>query len=301
MRSLRFRVEALLFRTIGAAARVVPRRALLAVGALGGTLARLVDGRHRGIVDRNLRLAYGSDADPRRLREISRACWRHFGKVVAAALRFEGLEPEELRRLVRIRGFERLRAAHALGRGVLVFSGHLGNWELGAVVCGSRGVPLAVVARPLDNPRLERLLAPRRSVSGNAVIDKRRALAEMARALRRGTGVGVLIDQDARDRGVFVPFFGRPTSTSPALALLALRSGAPIVPAFCVLGEDGVWDVTVEPPLDVPLSGRRDVDVRRITAAATAVLESWIRRFPEQWLWMHRRWKTVPADSEPMQ
>lgn len=293
MKALRFRIEALLLRAALGLARLLPRRAVLGLGAAAGTLGRLVDRRHRRIVAHNLALAYGAGADRRELRRVSRACWRHFGRVTADALRFDRLSDDWLRRFVRVHGFAHLQAAYARGRGVLVFSGHFGHWELGALAAGALGVPLALVTRPLDNPHLERMLAATRSRSGNLVIYKRRALQEMARALRAGSGVVLLIDQDARDRGIFVPFFGRPTSTSRALALLALRSGAPIVPAFTVLREHGTCEVFVEPPLEVPRGKDHEEDVRRITAAATASLERWIRRHPEQWLWMHRRFKTV--------
>jgi len=151
--------------------------------------------------------------------------------------------------------------------------------------------------RPLDNPLLDRRLIALRGGTGNDVIPKRRAVRETMRALAAGRAVAILIDQDARDDGVFVPFFGRPASTTPTLALLALRTGAPIVPVFARVAADGRIGVHVQPAVDVRPTGDRDADVLRVTAACTAVVETWVRRDPEQWLWMHRRWKTAPPKT----
>jgi KDO2-lipid IV(A) lauroyltransferase len=176
-----------------------------------------------------------------------------------------------------------------------VFTGHFGHWELSGLMQGYLGLPLALVARPLDNPRLERILAALRERSGNRVLHKRNAVREILRALRERIGVAIVIDQDARGDGVFVPFFGQPASTTPTLALLALRSGAPVIPSFSVPQEDGTYRVVYEAPVEISPSGDRERDVLELTARCTAVVERWVRRHPEAWLWMHRRWKTRPA------
>ena len=164
---------------------------------------------------------------------------------------------------------------------------------------GLLGIPFAVIARPLDNPILDRRLVQLRSGAGNAVIPKRRAVRETMRALARGAGVAILIDQDAREDAVFVPFFGRLAATTPTLALLALRTEAPIVPVFARVETDGSISVHIEPAVESRPTGDRDADVLRLTAACTAIVERWARRNPEQWLWMHRRWKTRPP-GEPV-
>jgi KDO2-lipid IV(A) lauroyltransferase len=138
------------------------------------------------------------------------------------------------------------------------------------------------------------MLAVLRGSSGNRIIHKRSAVREMLRALSRGEGVAFVPDQDARADGIFVPFFGHAASTTPTLALLALRTGAAVVPTFSVPQPDGSWLVTYEPEVPVESTSDRDEDVRRITAACTAIIERWVRRHPELWLWMHRRWKTRP-------
>jgi len=160
-------------------------------------------------------------------------------------------------------------------------------------------VPFAVIARPLDNPALDRRLIALRGGTGNAVIPKRRAVRETMKALARGSGVAILIDQDSREDGVFVPFFGRLASTTPTLALLALRTEAPIIPVFARVNADGTIAISIEPAVPVDAGPDRDADVARITAACTAVVERWVRKDPEQWLWMHRRWKTRPPGETP--
>jgi len=294
MNRLRQVVEAAAVETAFRAARVLPRRALLGLGAWCGAGIGRIDRRHTAIARSNLREAFGDRPEAERETTL-RACWRHFGRITFDALAFPQLNESALGRVLKIEGIENARAALAEGRGVLVFSAHYGHWEAGAYAMGLLGIPFAVIARPLDNPLLDRRLVALRGGTGNAVIPKRRAVRETMRALAAGTAVAILIDQDAREDGVFVPFFGRPASTTPTLALLALRTGAPIVPVFARVEQDGTITVHVQPVVPAEPTGDRDADVVRVTAACTAVVESWVRRDPEQWLWMHRRWKTVPT------
>jgi KDO2-lipid IV(A) lauroyltransferase len=275
-------------------ASLLPRRARLALGAFLGAVAGRLDRRHTAIARDNLARAYGSDLKDRELLRILRACWRHFGRITLDALAFRRITADDVGRTLVFEGEDNARAAYALGRGVLVFSAHFGHWEAGAILFGKIGLPFAVITRPLDNPILETLLAHLRRETGNAVIHKRRAVRETMKALARGSGVAILIDQDAREDGVFVPFFGRPASTTPTLAMLALRTGAPVVPVFARVEPDGRIVVRVEPPVAIEPTSDRDADVLRVTAECTAVVERWVRRHPEQWLWMHRRWKTRP-------
>jgi len=151
-----------------------------------------------------------------------------------------------------------------------------------------------LVPRPLDNPGLERLLAGLRSRSGNRVVHKRNAIREMLRSLRAGRGVAIVIDQDALRDGVFAPFFDRLASTTPTLARLALRTGAAVIPTFCVPSADGGHRNTDEAPVEVERSGNLERDTVVLTAECTAIIERWIRAYPEHLSWMHRRWKTPP-------
>jgi len=286
---------------VGAAlvlAHLLPRRWLLAVGAGFGAFAGRVLPRRTAIVRENLTGAYGDSLPDSERERVMRACWRHFGRITFDALAFPQLDQASLDATIRVEGLEHAREALAHGKGMLVFSAHYGHWEAGAYAMGLLGVPFAVIARPLDNPTLDLKLIELRKGSGNAVIPKRRAVRETIRALARGSGVAILIDQDAgAEGGVFVPFFGRPAATTPTLALLALRTEAPIVPVFADVDPDGTIRVHIEPAVPTEATGDRDADVVRVTAACTAIVERWVRKHPEQWLWMHRRWKTKPGSG----
>ena len=298
MNRLRLAAEAAAVEAALVLARVLPRRSLLALGSAAGALAGRIDRRRTAIARENLLAAYG-DAMPEAERErVLRACWRHFGRITFDALAFPSLDRNALGSILKVEGLDYAREALARGRGALVFSAHYGHWEAGAYAMGLLGIPFAVIARPLDNPILDRRLVQLRSGAGNAVIPKRRAVRETMRALARGAGVAILIDQDAREDGVFVPFFGRLAATTPTLALLALRTEAPIVPVFARVEPDGTISVHIEPVVENRPTGDRDADVRRLTAACTAIVERWVRSTPEQWLWMHRRWKTRPPSEE---
>ena len=197
---------------------------------------------------------------------------------------------------VEVEGLDHLKAAVAQGRGVLLLTAHFGNWELLAAANAQTGYPLSVVARPLDSPVLDRLVARFRESGGVLVIPKRRALRRVLEALRRGSMVGILLDQNtSRREGVFVPFFGDLASTSKSLAVLAFSSGAPVVPVFIHREPGGRHRVVVEPAIPPPSTGDREQDILAFTAAFANIVEARIRQGPEQWLWIHRRWKTRPA------
>ena len=216
-----------------------------------------------------------------------RACWRHFGRITFDALAFPRLDAKAFDAILDVEGIENLRDALAPGRGALVFSAYLGEHLDND---GTITLPSVTTTNPLLNRRLMDL----RGGAGNAVILKRRAVKESLRALARGSCVAILIDQDAGADGVFVPFFGRLAATTPTLALLALRTEAPIVPLFSRVATNGTISVHIGPVVPMRPTGDRDADVLRLTTACTAVVEGWARRNPEQWLWMHRRWKTRP-------
>lgn len=298
IRRLRFFVEALGFTLLLAVARILPRRLLIALGSWGGHLGFVLDRRRQRIGLDNLRLAFGSDLPAAEAHRILRDCWRQFGRAALETLAFPRFRTGPVSRLVDYEGLEHIRQAYASGKGVLLFSGHFGHWELTAFLQGYLGLPLSLITRPLDNPYLERMFARLRGGSGNRLIHKRRAVREMIRVLRAKGGVAIVIDQDARDSGIFVPFFGRPASTTPTLALVALRTGAVVIPTFCVPLPRGRYRIVYEPPVPVTDTDDREEDVRRLTEQCTSIIERWVRKHPACWLWMHRRWKTTPAGDD---
>lgn len=293
--AVRHRLEFFLFESVRLAVRLLPRRLLLATGSALGRLAFRLDRRHREIALDNLRTAFPALA-PEEAREIARRSFAFFARYVFDLV--SGLPAFPLARLLSFEheGLDHVTEAAAEGKGVLYFTGHFGAWEMMALTAPARGYPLGVIARPLDNPYLDRQITALRTSTGNVVIDKRDGFRPMLRTLREGKGIAILIDQNViGEERIFVDFFGRPASTTPALALLHLKTGAPLIPVFAFpAGEDG-YRFAFGPRVRVPLSGNRREDVLRITEACTRVLEKRIREEPALWLWMHRRWKTRPA------
>jgi len=289
---LRFALENAVAAGLLALGRWLPHRALLGIGAGGGELAYRLDRKHTRVALDNLRTAFGPGLADQDARRIVRACWHHYGRIATDAAAFPRLTADAIGRRIRYEGLEALREAYAEGRGVLVISGHFGHWELTAYMQGFLGCPMALITRPMENPRLEQRLARLRSGSGNRVIAKENALRASRRALSQGLGLAVMIDQDARGSGIFVPFFGRPASTIPTVGAIHLRTGAPVVATFSYPEPDGGWRITYERMLFPGLTGDRDHDIRLITCETTRLLEARIRERPELWMWMHRRWKT---------
>jgi len=205
---------------------------------------------------------------------------------------------EDTLRRIRIDGLEHVRSAMDQHGRALLLTAHLGNWELLPVACRLTGYRLSVVLRPLDARWLDRLATRMRERSEVDLIDKRAALRPVLRALAGGGMVGILLDQNAaRHEGVFVPFFGHPASTSKSMAVLALRTGAPIVPAFIRREDTGIHRVVVSPPLASPAAADVEAAVVALTARCTEAIEAAIRTTPDQWLWMHDRWRTRPPDE----
>ena len=272
--------EAALAVTAIGLARVVPRRVLHGFGRLVGAALGRVDARHTGIARDNLHRALGGGLEDAARERILRACWRHFGGITLDALAFRDVAREAAAGRLVLRGEEHVSKAYAAGKGVLFVSAHFGDWEAGALLLGHLGYELSVVARPLDNPLLDRMLDRLRRRTGNGVFPKRRAVREILKAMGRGGGVAILIDQDARGDGLFVPFFGRPASTTPTAALVALRTGAALIPMAARVEPDGTIAVCAEAAIALEPTDDRDGDVRRLTAACTAIVEGWVRRDP---------------------
>jgi KDO2-lipid IV(A) lauroyltransferase len=295
-RARRFRIEAGAASFLTFVVRPLPRSWVLATGrVLGGLYARF-DRRHLAVAVDNLRHAF-PDWDEAQLRRTARGVYRHFGTVILDLLWMQDRTRDEMLKIVSFAGGEHVEAALRPGKGFICATGHLGNWEAHAVAHGYAFATAAVVGRPLDNPALDARLVRLRSSSGNAAISKRRALPDILRFLRANKPVAILMDQNAQeDDGVFVTFFGRPASTTPVAAAIAAKTGCAIVPGHSVLQADGRYLVTYEPPIFFTGGGDRKADIARLTQELTRHIEAWVREHPDQWLWIHRRWKTQPKD-----
>jgi KDO2-lipid IV(A) lauroyltransferase len=284
------RLEYAAVATARAITRLFPMRAVLAMGTLLGRLFYLVDRGHRRLALGNLRAAFPSRTEKERI-VIARDMFSHFGRLLTVLLKFSTLSREQMMSYVEFQGEDRVLAAHALDRGVLLFTGHFGFWEINALVHAIELHPMAVLARPLDNPMLHDLLEEVRGRTGNSVIYRRGAIRRVLRALAANQAVALLIDQHIQTAdAVSVEFFNRPAATTTALAALALRTGAPVIPVFALPLPGGrfrmVYEHAVEPPrADDPQA------LREFTQRCTDVLEMYVRRHPELWLWMHRRWR----------
>ena len=281
---------------LGVALAYLPWRSGLWVGRRLGDLAYWILRGRRAVTRENLERAFSAERSGPELDRICRESFRHLGMTLVEACTFYFRPTSVLLSRVEVEGVDHLKAAAAQGRGVLMLTAHFGNWELLGAAHVHTGYPLSVVVRPLDSAMLDWLVTRFRERSGVEVIPKRRALRGVREALRRGWMVGILLDQNAsRREGVFVPFFGEPASTSKSLALLALWSGAPVVPVFIQREAAGRHRVTMEPAVPPPATGNREEDILAFTTAFSRIVESTIRQSPEQWFWMHRRWRTRPG------
>lgn len=287
---VRHAIEYALALPVLALVALLPHAAVRRLGSgLGALAGRLAGGRRRLVLD-NLRRALPERTEQER-RRLAAACFRHFGAVFLDALSMRRFSSPELCGRVDWQGFDHLLAAERAGRGVIVLSAHFGNWEIAANAVGALHGPIAAVGRPIDNPHIDRLVQEVRTRFGNRSLPKRGAIRDMFRVLATGGRLGLLIDQRVRaDEALDVPFFGRPALTSPIVARLALKTGAPVVPIAGHHLPNGRYRIALEPPIWP--AGRDDPEntfafTRRCLEAGEAA----IRRHPEQWLWMHDRWK----------
>jgi KDO2-lipid IV(A) lauroyltransferase len=289
-------VEYALVRAVRAVVGAMPEAVARGLGTIIGAAFYVADGKHRRLAVQQLRAAFPSKTADE-CRAIARATFAHFGRLLVALLRFSTFTPEQMRARIEIEGDDRVRAALAHERGVLIITGHFGFWELQGLAHALVLPSMSVVARPLDNPYLHQLLEDTRRATGNRVIYRQGALRRILRALAANECIAILIDQHIQPAdAVVVDFFNRPVSTTAAVATLALRTGAPIVPAFALPLARGRYRFVYEHPIEVPSPTAAD-PVRELTQRCTDVLEMYVRRHPHLWLWMHRRWRD--QDSEP--
>jgi KDO2-lipid IV(A) lauroyltransferase len=276
---------------------MLPHAVVRAMGATLGLTFYAVDRVHRRVADTNLATAFPQRSAAER-RQITRAMFVHFGRLLFELLRFSTLSPAEMRDRIEFDGEERARAAYGQGRGVLFFTGHFGYWEIHAIGHGLEVQPIGVLARALDNPYLNALLEDVRSKTGNWIIYRHGAVRKVLRALASGQGVALLIDQHMHSPdAIYVDFFERSAATTSMLAALALRTGAPVVPVFALPLGNGRYRLIYEHPVAPPAQDSPDA-IREFTQRCTDVLEMYVRRHPSLWLWMHRRWRDAPLPAE---
>lgn len=274
------------------ALRLLP---LDAANQLSRQIAALLDRllpRLRRTAMSNLSFAYPELTAEQRQR-ITDGVFRSLGRLLVAVARFPSIDKSNVADWIDYEGLENYSAAKTKGKGILIATAHLGNWELSAFAHAVMTEPMNVMVRPLDNPFIDRLVAMRRMLSGNQLIEKKDAARSVLRALRKNQAVGILVDQNTSEaEGMFVPFFRRLACASPAFVKLAHHSGAAVIPGYAVWDESNKrYRLVFEP--EIAMTGDLGKDLQAVHYA----IETAVRKYPDQWLWIHRRWKTRPPEE----
>lgn len=273
---------------------ILPRNSAIALGGFLGKLAYIIIGEARRKTQHNLKLAFGGELYEKKLKRLAGQVFVNVGKNVADAVRLKKMKWEEIQRITKIDGLEYFDESYKKGKGVIALTGHIGNFELLAAWFSLKGYKVSVIGRELYDPRLDDLLVKSRQNVGLENIPSSASVKHVIKALRSGRALGVLADQDStRVRGVFVNFFGMPARTPVGPVLLAYKTGAPIVP-MAIVREDNNYKIIVKPSIELIFSENREKDIIDVTQKCTQVLESIIKEYPDQWLWMHDRWKSRP-------
>jgi KDO2-lipid IV(A) lauroyltransferase len=297
--SLRHRLEAWALRLAVGAVGLLPRSLARAVGAGIGWLLWRTLGRLRRVGAENLRRSFPEKTEAER-EAILRGVYRSLGWQIGEFCKMRGYTAEVASGFIRYDGLEHYLAARAKGRGVLVLTGHLGAWELSSYYHSLVGYPMSLVIRRLDNPLVDEFVNAIRCKHGNRVIHKDDFARGLLTAMHQGETVGILMDTNMTPpQGVFVPFFGVEACTATALARIAMKSGAAVLPGFLLWeASERRYVLRFGEELALVKTGDAAADVVANTALFTATIEQYVRRYPEQWLWVHRRWKTRPAGGE---
>ncbi len=259
---------------------------------LGGLTFTILP-RYRNAALRNLKLIYGTELSDRERARMARAVFSHFGQVGAEFLKLPRLSDAQVNDMAVVNGEENMKEALKVGKGVLLITGHFGNWEFMARWLAVHGYKLNVVARDARDPEATRLLADTRGQNGAKVLYRGNSARAILGCLKQNEIVAILPDQNAAD--VFVPFLGVKTGTVDGPAVIHLKTHSPIVFSWCVRRDDGRFEITFDAPVTVEATGEKRKDVEGVMTLINARIGEWIRKYPTQWLWLHNRWKASPG------
>jgi Kdo2-lipid IVA lauroyltransferase/acyltransferase len=278
--------------------RIIPRHVGVRLGGYLGWMSFYFFVRERQRALRHIRQALEDVYQPKQRSQIIKVSFQNLGKNLLELLYLSRLTPSEIDQMVSVEGENYLKDAYRRGRGVIFITGHIGNWEIGAASLAKHYHPTVILATPIYDPHLEEVMVRirRTHMIETIVRGQSNALRRLLATLREGGVVVLAIDQDTRVDGVFVPFFGRDAYTPAGPVTLALRTGAAVVIGFSLRQSDGSHKVILQAPLDLIRSGDNKADIQANTARFTGVIEQFIRDYPEQWIWMHERWKTVKSN-----
>jgi KDO2-lipid IV(A) lauroyltransferase len=263
-----------------------------AVGSLLGLIGWRFSARFRAVADKNLRLAFGQTLSEQERSRLIRRVFQSFGRALAEFLKAPSMTPDQIKQIVQADSYAPVEQVLARGRGMILIAAHFGNWELLARRAALEGYEFAVVARQSDDPEFNKITDSIRANGGYVVLPRGGSPRAILQRLRGNGIVAILPDQKSED--VFVPFFGNLAGTVAGPAVLSLKTGAGIVPMFCPRQPDGSYRVEILPEIDTTSTGDTEADVHRIMAEITRVIEDVVRRYPDQWLWLHDRWRVVP-------
>lgn len=276
---------------------LLPRRTALRLGVILADLFFRFSRRDKAIAIKNLTTAFGAEKSPDDISRICRRCFENMGKGLMETLQIARLNSENLGRLIAFDGRRNIDDALSAGKGIVLITAHFGNWELLAAGLVLSGYKLSYIVRSLRSQKLDAMLNRIREGTGGKPIYRGASVKNALRCLRRNEILGILSDIDTKVDGVFVDFFGRPAFTPRGPISFALKTGAALVPAFIVRQKDDTHRIVAEKALELKMTGDQEEDVRINTARFTKIIESYIREYPEQWIWFHRRWKTQPDIS----
>ncbi len=290
-------IEYIIFKLFKTFLYLIPRRFCISIGKICGFFYFYLDRKRKRIALTNLSLAFPNKPFNFR-RKIALKSFIHFGMILFDLIKISTMKNEKINSIFDMEGEENIIKAKSQGKGVLLFTAHFGNWEIAPKIISRLG-KLNVIARPLDNPLLEKELLKFRNKLGSKVIYKKEASRKVLSALKNKEMVAILIDQNVlRSEGIFVDFFGKKASTTPSLAAFHLRTGAPLVPVFCLPINRNKYKIHIRVPFQIPRSKSHDGDILQITQKCTKIIEREIRENPSFWLWFHERWKTRPEREE---
>jgi len=273
--------------------RRIPWTSALAWGTATGTLAYHLSARYRNVADKNLKIAYGDSLTVRERQDLIKRVFQHFTRAMLVEfLKGSDMTFAEIRDRVKLDSMESLEAAEARGKGVILIAAHLGNWEWSAKYLALAGHPIMVIARQSEDEKFNALTDQIRGNGGNTVHRRGDSPRALLKTLRENGRIAIVPDQKSED--VFVPFFGKLAGTVAGPAVLALKTGATLLPLFCPRQPDGTYKIVMGPGIVAESTGDRDADVLRIMTQLTKIIEDIIRQYPDQWLWLHDRWRVPP-------